>query len=184
MTYFSPRNIYSFCKKRNELLDVYYLLPRVNTSKSTIMEYSEKFTEFSGFENKIGISVGIGSEDDIDIIKFVKNLGYKLICVDVANGYMSSGIEFMDKIISEYDMSVIFGNITNIYKYHLIGDTTRKYFRVGIGNGSCCTTRNKTGVGSGVVSALINNVNNSCGSFEKFIMDGGLKEEGDICKVS
>jgi IMP dehydrogenase len=81
-----------------------------------------------------------------------------LICVDVANGYNENVFQAIRQIRNLYPSLVIMaGNVCNAAGFRYLADLQLDIdcIRVGIGNGSICTTRLETGIGKGQFSAVM-----------------------------
>jgi len=137
--------------------------------------------------NKYIISIGIREED----FNKLKNLydespdKCNLVCVDVANGYMDSLISFCQRIRKLIPHCILIaGNVvTGERTKELILDGKVDIVKVGIGNGSVCTTRIQTGVGMPQLSSLIecSEAAHSIGGY--IICDGGITCPGDASKA-
>ena len=107
------------------------------------------------------------------------------ICIDVANGYMSSLITFCKKIREEFpDKIIVAGNVvTGDVVKELLVDGKVDIVKIGIGPGSACTTRIKTGVGMPQLSAIIecSKAAREVGGY--IIGDGGITCPGDCSKA-
>jgi len=137
--------------------------------------------------NKYIVSIGIR---DIDFDK-LENL-YKLspekcnlVCVDVANGYMDSLIQFCLRVRELIPQCILIaGNVvTGERTKELIVKGKVDIVKVGFGNGSVCTTRLQTGVGMPQLSAIL-----ECGEAAHsvsghIICDGGITCPGDAAKA-
>ena len=79
-------------------------------------------------------------------------------------------------------VEVIAGNIATGEGARFLCEQGADGIRAGIGNGSLCETRIRTGVGVPQVSALLDIVN-VCDKFDvPVIADGGIRYIGDVCK--
>jgi len=131
------------------------------------------------------------SSSDIEKLTYVfnaiKNKGCSLpnICVDVANGYSEKFVKTVAHIRKLYEEIVIMaGNVvTPEMVEELILHGRVDIVKVGIGPGSVCTTRLKTGVGYAQVSACLECSDAAHGLGGHICGDGGCKHVGDICKV-
>jgi len=131
------------------------------------------------------ISTGI-NESNIsflhDIVEFTKA---KWICVDVANGYMQQVVNYCCKLrVCFPDSIIIAGNVaTREMVEELIINGKVDGVKVGIGPGSACLTRLKTGVGVPQLSAIIDcaDAAHGCGGF--IVGDGGITSPGDMAKA-
>nr|WP_199000453.1 GMP reductase [Flavobacterium sp. ASV13] len=137
------------------------------------------------FYDYIAISTGTGAEDFVKISQIIKaNPGLKFICIDVANGYSEHFVQFLKQMRRHYpDKVIIAGNVVTgemVEELLLVGADIVK---VGIGPGSVCTTRVKTGVGYPQLSAIIECADAAHGLGGHIISDGGCSTPGDIAKA-
>ncbi|PXY39415.1 GMP reductase [Flavobacterium cheongpyeongense] len=137
------------------------------------------------FYNYIAISTGTGKEDAAKIAQIIKsNPLLKFICIDVANGYSEHFVRFLKQTRKQYPEKVIIaGNVVT-------GEMTEELLlagadivKVGIGPGSVCTTRIKTGVGYPQLSAIIECADAAHGLGGHIISDGGCTTPGDVAKA-
>lgn len=130
----------------------------------------------------IGISTGTSDLEKItDIIKKIKNI--KFICIDVANGYSEHFVKFVKTVRDLYPEKVIIaGNVVTGEMVEELILSGADMVKVGIGPGSVCTTRLKTGVGYPQVSAVIECADAAHGLNGLVISDGGHVSPGDVAK--
>ena len=108
----------------------------------------------------------------------------KFICVDVANGYSEHFVDFVKKMRDNHpDKIIMAGNVVTgeMVEELLLGGAD--IIKVGIGPGSVCTTRVKTGVGYPQLSAIIECADAAHGLSGQIISDGGCKIPGDVAKA-
>ena len=114
------------------------------------------------------------------------------ICIDVANGYTEDFVNFCAKVRKSLSTRPIImaGNVcTPEMVQELILHGGVDIVKIGIGPGSACTTRLKTGVGYPQLSAIIECSHAAHGlkSKEKkmglICADGGCRNVADICKA-
>jgi len=131
------------------------------------------------------VSTGISDKDLENLDEIVKNIDPKFICIDVANGYMSKFIEKCSEIRVKYpDKIIIAGNVcTSQGVLDLVMNGKVDIVKVGIGSGSCCTTRKQTGIGMPQLSAVIECADTAHGLDAHIISDGGLQVVGDFSKA-
>jgi GMP reductase len=153
----------------------------------TLEDY-KTFLNLEGNEIKeyMVVSTGISDADFLKLSNIMKNIdGLKWICIDVANGYMQKMIPYCKKVRENFpDAIIIAGNVAT-------SEMTQEYIinggvdvvKVGIGPGSACLTRLKTGVGVPQLSAIIDcaDAAHGCGGF--IIGDGGITSPGDMAKA-
>jgi GMP reductase len=131
------------------------------------------------------VSSGIKDTDLENLDEIIKNIDPKIICLDVANGYMSAFIEKCRSVRNKYPEKIIIaGNIcTSEGVLDLVMNGMVDIVKVGIGNGSCCTTRKQTGIGMPQLSAVIECSDTAHGIDAHIISDGGLQVIGDFSKA-
>lgn len=132
-----------------------------------------------------GIAIGIEDKHWVNVLDFEP----KILCIDVANGYLDSLLKFCEKVRNyieknNYKTLLMSGNVVtkagaiNLMSYGV------DLVRVGIGSGNLCTTRTVTGVGypqlSAIESCSISNIN----IVDRYIVaDGGIRNSGDAVKA-
>ena len=111
-------------------------------------------------------------------------LKFKYICIDVANGYSESFVAFVRKVRSTFPTHVIIaGNVVTSEMTEELILSGADIVKVGIGPGSVCTTRIKTGVGYPQLSAVIECADAAHGLGGHIIADGGCTCPGDVAKA-
>jgi len=137
--------------------------------------------------NKYIVSIGIRDKDFQKLESLYKISPEKcnLVCVDVANGYMDSLLVFCQRVRELIPHCILIaGNVvTGDRTKELILDGKVDIVKVGIGNGSVCTTRLQTGCGMPQLSALL-----ECGEAAHevgghILCDGGITCPGDAGKA-
>jgi GMP reductase len=177
--------------KRNwiPVLHKYVSIDDINKLFNAIDLYNESATNKIDYRN-LFISRGTS---DTDKQKLKERLEaeprIKSVCIDVANGHRESIIDYIKELKSGLckDKILMVGNIGSsdmIIHYSLAGVDIAK---CGIGPGSACETRIKTGVGTPQIS-LIDEVANEIKRLNLsgkifLVSDGGCKNEGDIAKA-
>lgn len=135
-------------------------------------------------------SMGITENDYEKLVTFYNSMlsfspmkNFK-ICIDVANGYQEVFVDFIKKIRDEFpEATIMAGNVvTGEMVEHLILSGA-DIVKVGIGPGSVCTTRIKTGVGYPQLSAIIECADSAHGLKGLICADGGCTVPGDIAKA-
>lgn len=117
-----------------------------------------------------------------DIVTFTK---CKWLCVDIANGYMEQLVNFCNKCRASFpDIILVAGNVASREMVEeLIINGGVDVVKVGIGPGSACLTRLKTGVGVPQLSAIMDCADAAHGLNGNIIGDGGITCPGDMAKA-
>jgi len=113
------------------------------------------------------------------------------ICIDVANGYSQYFVEKVECIRKLFPESIIMaGNVVTPEMVLKLIHAGADIVKIGIGPGSVCTTRLKTGVGYPQFSAVVECANAAHGiknpengRVGRICADGGCTSTGDICKA-
>ncbi|WP_299111388.1 GMP reductase [uncultured Winogradskyella sp.] len=136
-------------------------------------------------EDYIAISTGTGQEDSNKLkAVFNSNPHLKFICIDVANGYSEHFVNFVQQTRNQYPNKVIIaGNVVTGEMVEQLLLSGADIVKVGIGPGSVCTTRIKTGVGYPQLSAIIECADAAHGLGGQIISDGGCATPGDVAKA-
>lgn len=138
----------------------------------------------------VGASIGIIG-DYLERLDKLILAGADLICVDVANGFNENVFNAIRIIRAKYPNIVLMvGNVCNWQGYEALSQFDVDCVRVGVGNGSICTTRLETGIGKGQFSAVAESFNykvkneNANKIFPNIICDGGsLGKTGNKVKA-
>jgi GMP reductase len=125
------------------------------------------------------VSTGISDNDFANLVEIMENIDCKWICIDVANGYMSSFFQFCCRVREKFPNKIIVaGNVvTPEIVEKLLSEADIDIVKIGIGPGSACLTRKKTGVGIPQFSAI-----QKCRN-RYIISDGGVKDPCDMVKA-
>jgi|TARA_B110000459_G_scaffold28386_1_gene28246 IMP dehydrogenase len=131
----------------------------------------------------VPIMAAIGvSEDDKARAKSLVDNGCNIILIDVAHGHHENVEKMLEWCKSNLDerVDIIAGNIATKEAAQELESWGADGLRVGIGGGSLCTTRIRTGFGVPNVSCLedITSVAKT-----PVMADGGIRSSGDISKA-
>jgi len=139
----------------------------------------------SDITNYFAVSTGTGKDDSAKLLAiFKQHPQIKFICIDVANGYSEHFVNFVKKTREQYPTKVIMaGNVVTGEMVEELLLAGADIIKVGIGPGSVCTTRVKTGVGYPQLSAIIECADAAHGLGGQIVSDGGCKVPGDIAKA-
>lgn len=131
------------------------------------------------------VSTGIHNHDLEKLNNILSHIDCDWICIDIANGYIESLITFCKTVRQLYpDKIIIAGNVvTREIVEELILNGCVDIVKVGIGPGSACTTRIKTGIGMPQLSAVLECADAAHGVDGHIISDGGITCPGDMAKA-
>ena len=136
-------------------------------------------------KNYYAITSGIQENNLNNLYEIMDTIDPKFICLDVANGYMKKFINVCRMIREKYPSKIIIaGNVcTSEGVMDLVMNGKVDIVKIGIGNGSCCTTRKQTGIGYPQLSSVIECSDTAHGIDAHIISDGGMQVIGDFAKA-
>ena len=142
-----------------------------------------KYDRSSLYEHSCVMS-GISKQELTELVHIGKMFTVSFVGLDVANGYTKNFVDAVSYVREKLpDASIIAGNVVT-------GDMTSELImagadivKVGVGPGSVCTTRIKTGIGYPQLSAVIECADAAHGIGGHIIADGGCTSSGDIVKA-
>lgn len=178
-------------------------IPLISSNMDTITEseMANAMTEFGGMailhrfvsiednvkmfqkvkhREKVAISIGIG-KDGIERADALIHAGASMICVDVAHGHSKEVNRSIRELKEKHgnNIVVIAGNVATYAGADYLAAAGADVIKVGIGSGSVCTTRIKTGFGVPQLSAL-----QDCRKVDRMIIsDGGTRFPSDAVKA-
>ncbi|XP_063465400.1 GMP reductase 2 isoform X5 [Symphalangus syndactylus] len=149
----------------------------------------DQWQEFAGQNpdclEHLAASSGTGSSDFEQLEQILEAIPQvKYICLDVANGYSEHFVEFVKDVRKRFPQHTIMaGNVVTGEMVEELILSGADIIKVGIGPGSVCTTRKKTGVGYPQLSAVMECADAAHGLKGHIISDGGCSCPGDVAKA-
>jgi IMP dehydrogenase len=126
------------------------------------------------------VSIGC-TEKDLERTEALRDAGADRFCVDVAHAhakYVGRTLEHIRKMLGD-DSCIMAGNVVTYAGADYLASCGADIIKVGIGGGSVCTTRIKTGFGVPNLTAIRN-----CSRVDRSVVaDGGIRYPGDIVKA-
>ena len=136
------------------------------------------------FWHYAAISTGITERDMQNTFNILSELPIQYLCIDVANGYSENFLKKVKEFRSAFEnITIIAGNVVTADMTEELILNGADIAKVGIGPGSCCTTRIKTGVCYPQLSAVIECADAAHGVGGHIIADGGCACPGDVAKA-
>ena len=133
----------------------------------------------------IAVSSGTSDRDFTKISTLLTT--YKqlqFICLDIANGYSEHFAQYVKKVRTSFPSHIIMaGNVVTQEMTEQLLISGADIVKVGIGPGSVCTTRKKTGVGYPQLSAVLECADAAHGLGGLIVSDGGCTMPGDFGKA-
>ncbi|MDX1900462.1 MAG: GMP reductase [Gammaproteobacteria bacterium] len=130
------------------------------------------------------VSTGVSTQDFDNLQRVMDASNASMICLDVANGYTEYFVKFLEKLRARFpDKVIMAGNVVTGEMVEELILSGADIVKVGIGPGSVCTTREKTGVGYPQLSAIIECADAAHGLGGHVCSDGGCTSPGDVAKA-
>ena len=127
--------------------------------------------------------VAIGATGDyVERSEALYAAGCRAFCVDVAHGHHIHVKRALEELRKKFgkDVHIMSGNVATLEAFNDLADWGSDSIRVGIGGGSMCTTRIRTGHGVPTLQSVID-----CARSDRdalLVADGGIRNSGDIVK--
>lgn len=156
--------------------NLFYIMHRFGTDPLKFTKHMQELDLFAS------ISIGV-DKDSYDQLLIMQDADVcpEYITIDIANAYSSKCERMVGFIHENFPYSfLIVGNCATAEAVHAIDFWGADAIKVGIANGSVCTTYNQTGFGVPQFTALLETVNATA---KPIISDGGIKTIGDIAKA-
>ena len=159
-------------------LGLFTCLVKTYSIKELVGFFTPERAEYTAY------SMGITDDDFSKFRAVYTGSTIKYVCIDVANGYSERFLNFVQSVRNEYpDLTIIAGNVVTADQTQELLLRGADIVKVGIGPGSVCTTRIKTGVGYPQLSSVIECADAAHGLDGHVIADGGCTSPGDIAKA-
>ena len=144
--------------------------------------YATNFHTYPEIIPYVAVTVGLHENNYLEAV--MKAAPVEFICLDVANGYMEQFVHFVLQIKAEYPNHVVIaGNVATREGADRLYEAGADIVKVGIGSGSVCTTRYKTGVGVPQISAIDDCMADTTMMTTYMCSDGGCTNPGDVAKA-
>jgi len=135
---------------------------------------------------QVGFSIGVGP-DWRDRMEACRRYA-QIVCLDVAHADSNRVLDLLQSYFKDFgDYPLIIGNIATAEAARRLKEAIpERYYgsialKVGIGGGSLCTTRIKTGFGMPTLQSVAD-VREATSGVPDLIADGGIGSSGDIVK--
>lgn len=128
---------------------------------------------------EVGVSVGV-KDTEFERAAALYEAGARILCVDIAHAHTQRAGRMVSHIREVFsDAFVIAGNVATADGADYLVEKGAHAIKVGLGPGSACTTRIKTGVGIPQLYAI-----RECSRVNATIIaDGGIRHPGDAVKA-
>lgn len=143
------------------------------------MSIEDNVTEFKKCTKPTFVSVGCSSSE-IERALALKSAGAEYFCLDVAHAHAKYVGKTLKTLRAELPNACIMaGNVATYAGADFLASCGADILKVGIGGGSVCSTRIKTGFGVPTLYSV-----QDCARVDRSIVaDGGLRTSGDVVKA-
>lgn len=139
-------------------------------------------------DQAVVISAAIGATKDyLERAQALVESGVNVLLIDVAHGHHKNVVDALNSLNAFLPdhVDIIAGNIVTVEGALCLVNAGANGLRVGLGNGSACSTRIRSGVGVPQITALHNICEELGDNYldVPVIADGGIRTPGDIAKA-
>ena len=131
---------------------------------------------------RCGAAVGTGP-DAFERAGALVDVGVDVLVVDTAHGHSAGVLAIVAKIVEEFPVPIIAGNVATHDGAKALCDAGAAAVKVGVGPGSICTTRVVAGVGVPQLTAIADSARAAEGYDATVVADGGIQFSGDLAKA-
>lgn len=143
------------------------------------MTVEENVNEFKKCQGMVFVSIGC-TDAELQRAEALRDAGASYFCVDVAHAhakYVGKTLKSLRKMLS--DRCIMAGNVATYAGADYLASCGADIIKAGIGGGSVCSTRIKTGFGVPMLTCI-----QDCSRSDRSIVaDGGIRTSGDIVKA-
>lgn len=143
------------------------------------MTIEENIAEFKKCVDKVFVSIGC-NDAELERAKALHDTGAHYFCIDVAHAhakYVGSTLKKLRQFLK--NACIMAGNVATYAGADYLASCGADIIKAGIGGGSVCSTRIKTGFGIPMLTCI-----QECARCDRSIVaDGGIRTPGDIVKA-
>lgn len=144
------------------------------------MSIEDNVTMWQACKHRSFVSIGC-AKADLERAEALRDAGADLFCVDVAHAhakYVGRTLKDLRQLLGK-EVCIMAGNVATYAGADYLASCDADIIKVGIGGGSVCTTRIKTGFGVPNLTAI-----RECAKVDRSIVaDGGMRSPGDLVKA-
>lgn len=143
------------------------------------LSIADNVKEFKACKGPVFVSLGC-TQAELERAEALRDAGADYFCVDVAHGhakYVGKTLKHLRQILGE--RCIMAGNVATYAGADYLASCGADIIKAGIGGGSVCSTRIKTGFGIPMLTCI----QDCTRSDRSIVADGGLRTPGDIVKA-
>ncbi|MBA2657441.1 MAG: guanosine monophosphate reductase [Tatlockia sp.] len=143
------------------------------------LSIADNIKEFKRCKGQVFVSVGC-TDSELERAEALRDAGAEFFCVDVAHAhakYVGKTLKNLRSLLG--DRCIMAGNVATYAGADYLASCGADIIKAGIGGGSVCSTRIKTGFGIPMLTCI-----QDCARADRSIVaDGGIRSSGDIVKA-
>ena len=143
------------------------------------LSVEENINQFKACNGTVFVSIGCSSAE-LERAEALRDAGADYFCVDVAHAhakYVGKTLKNLRNLLGQ--RCIMAGNVATYAGADYLASCGADLIKVGIGGGSVCSTRIKTGFGVPMLTCI-----QDCSRTDRSIVaDGGIRTSGDIVKA-
>jgi IMP dehydrogenase len=143
------------------------------------LSVEDNIKQFKACEGPVFVSIGC-TPAELERAEALRDAGAEYFCVDVAHAhakYVGKTLKNLRKMLD--DRCIMAGNVATYAGADYLASCGADIIKAGIGGGSVCSTRIKTGFGVPMLTCI-----QDCARTDRSIVaDGGIRTSGDIVKA-
>ncbi len=143
------------------------------------LSISDNIKQFKACQGQVFVSVGC-STAELERAEALRDAGADFFCVDVAHAhakYVGKMLKNLRKLLGS--RCIMAGNVATYAGADYLASCGADIIKAGIGGGSVCSTRIKTGFGVPMLTCI-----QDCARTDRSIVaDGGIRTSGDVVKA-
>lgn len=143
------------------------------------LSVEENISEFKLCQGPVFVSIGC-TDSELQRAQALRDAGAEYFCIDVAHGhakYVGKTLKTLRQMLK--NVCIMAGNVATYAGADYLSSCGADIIKVGIGGGSVCSTRIKTGFGI----PMLTSIQDCARSDRSIVADGGLRSSGDIVKA-
>lgn len=159
------------------------VLHRYCTIDDAVKSFKETFNRCSErLDSNIMVAIG-ATGDYLERAQALYEAGCRAICVDVAHGHHVSVKSALEQLRTKFgkEVHIMTGNVATLEAFNDLADWGSDSIRVGVGGGSMCSTRIRTGHGIPTLQSVMDCAKSDRDVF--IVADGGVRNSGDVVKA-
>ncbi|KTC65714.1 guanosine monophosphate reductase GuaC (plasmid) [Legionella adelaidensis] len=143
------------------------------------LSIEDNIKEFKACQGSVFVSIGCTAAE-LERAEALRDAGATYFCVDVAHAhakYVGKTLKSLRQLLG--DRCIMAGNVATYAGADYLASCGADIIKAGIGGGSVCSTRIKTGFGVPMLTCI-----QDCARTDRSIVaDGGIRTSGDIVKA-